>query len=189
MAGNVFAPAALGLLLSAVVGTSPARAQAGPAPVTDSGFVQMAASGGLAEVQLGKLAQQKATSAEVKQFGQRMVTDHTKANKDLAAAAQKAGITPPTALLPKHQQTADRLGKQSGAEFDKAYMETMVEDHMETVGLFMKEAESGQAPELKQLAKQSLPVLEEHLARARKIAGGLGVDTTTAGTAHAEHGK
>ncbi len=87
MAGNVFAPAALGLLLSAVVGTSPARAQGAPAPVTDSGFVQMAASGGLAEVQLGKVAQQKATNAEVKQFGQRMVTDHTKANKDLAAAA------------------------------------------------------------------------------------------------------
>jgi putative membrane protein len=98
-----------GLVVTLAAGTmSTAGAQAA-APVDDGTFVQQAASGGLAEVELGKLAEQKGSSAEVKQFGRRMVTDHTRANQELAAAAQEAGITPPSAMLPKHRQTVDRL--------------------------------------------------------------------------------
>jgi putative membrane protein len=130
----------------------------------------LALVGGLAEVQLGKLAIEHAASPDVKQFGQRMVEDHDKANRELMAVVEPKGIAVPTALDRQHRQAADRLAKLHGPAFDRAYMQAMVKDHETDVKLFRTEAQQGQDPELKRWAANTLPTLEEHLTMARNLA-------------------
>src|SRR5436305_6156909 len=101
--------------------------------MTDSTFVKKAARGGLAEVELGKLATEKASSEDVKKFGQRMVDDHTKANDQLKQIAGNKGVTLPTDLNSKDQALKDRLSKLDGEKFDQAYMKNMVRDHTKDV--------------------------------------------------------
>jgi len=132
----------------------------------DNSFVTKAAQGGMAEVQLGNLAQQKASNPQVKEFGQRMVTDHTKANDELKSLVASKGITLPTSLDSKDQATMDRLSKLNGAAFDRAYMEDMVKDHKEDVSEFKREADHGSDPDVKAFASKTLPVLQEHLQLA-----------------------
>jgi putative membrane protein len=171
----------LGLALAAGAGaqtsygTGPAGAKAADTPATkaaasnpDRGFVEKAAMGGMAEVELGNLAQQKASSAEVKQFAARMVEDHGKANDELKQLASSKGIPLPTALDRKHRSDMDRLGKLSGAEFDRAYMSHMLDDHKKDVAEFKKQATSGKDSDLKAFASKSVPVLEQHLQLAQK---------------------
>src|ERR1041385_7579353 len=105
----------------------------------DQTFVKKAAQGGMAEVELGKLATQKASSEDVKKFGQRMVDDHTKANDQLKQIAGNKGIDVPSQLSAKDKATKDRLSKLSGKSFDRAYMADMVRDHTMDVGEFQKE--------------------------------------------------
>ena len=133
----------------------------------DKTFVEKAAVGGMAEVQLGNLAQQKAASDQVKQFAARMVTDHTKANDELKRIASKKGVQLPSSLDKKHQSDMDRLQKMSGADFDKAYMSHMVDDHKQDVAEFKKEASSGHDSDVKSFASKTLPTLEEHLKMAQ----------------------
>jgi putative membrane protein len=132
----------------------------------DHTFVTKAAQGGLAEVQLGTLAKDKASSADVKSFGERMVTDHTKANDELKQIASKKGITLPTTLDSKSQATYDRLAKLSGAEFDREYMKDMVSDHREDVNEFRRESQRGTDTDIKDFAAKTLPTLEQHLQQA-----------------------
>jgi putative membrane protein len=132
----------------------------------DSDFVRKAAQGGMAEVELGRLATSKASNEKVKQFGQRMVDDHSKANNELKEVASRKGVTLPTSLDAKDQSTKDKLSKLSGAEFDKAYMEDMVKDHKTDVSEFRKESNSGSDPDVKSFASKTLPTLEEHLKLA-----------------------
>ncbi len=134
----------------------------------DNVWITKAAQGGMAEVELGKLAQSNASSDAVKQFGQRMVDDHTKAGEELAKIAADKGITLPTGLDAKNQATKDRLSKLSGKEFDRAYMQDMVKDHRGDVAEFKKEAASGKDPEVKAFASKTLPTLEEHLKLAEQ---------------------
>jgi putative membrane protein len=129
-------------------------------------FVDKAAVGGMAEVKMGQLATQKASSPDVKAFGQQMVDDHGKANQELKDLASKKGITLPTDLDAKHQATYDRLSKLSGAAFDKAYMHEMVTDHHEDVNEFRKESKTGSDPDVKAWAAKTLPTLEHHLQMA-----------------------
>jgi putative membrane protein len=132
-------------------------------------FAVKAASGGLMEVALGNLAQQKGANADVKKFGQRMVTDHSKANTELKTIATAKNIMLPTAPLPKHQKHIEHLGSLSGAEFDKQYMTMMVEDHQEDVSLFQTTAnDNSQDAELKGFAQKTLPVLKTHLQMAQQ---------------------
>jgi putative membrane protein len=133
----------------------------------DRSFVQKAAIGGLAEVQLGNLAQQKASNDAVKQFGARMVEDHSKANDELKQIASAKGIAVPSAPDKKHEADMNRLQKLSGAAFDKAYMSHMVDDHKHDVAEFKKEAGSGKDADLKGFAAKTLPTLEEHLKMAQ----------------------
>jgi len=107
-------------------------------------FVTMAASAGMAEVKLGQLAAEHASSDDVKKFGQHMVDDHTKANKELMSIVEKKNITVSKELDKKHQAAMDELSKLKGAEFDRAYMAQMVKDHQEAVKLFEGEAKEGQ---------------------------------------------
>ena len=132
-------------------------------------FAVMAASGGMMEVTLGNLAQQKGANADVKKFGQQMVTDHGKANAELKTIAASKNMMLPTAPLPKHQKHIVHLGSLSGAEFDKAYMDMMVNDHQEDVTLFQTTAnDNNQEADLKAFAQKTLPVLKTHLQMAQQ---------------------
>jgi putative membrane protein len=134
---------------------------------SDRKFMEKAAQGGMAEVQLGKLATEKASADAVKQFGQRMVDDHGKANDQLKQVASEKGVTLPTHLDKKSQQEYDRLSKLSGSEFDQEYMKHMVSDHKKDVSEFKSEIKKAKDNDLKQWAQNTLPVLEEHLKLAQ----------------------
>jgi len=127
-----------------------------------------AAIGGMAEVELGRLATEKASNDQVKQFGQRMVADHGKASTELKALAQQKGITLPADLDSKHKQTVDKLSKLSGAAFDQAYMEEMRKDHKKDVSEFKQQAMSGSDPDVKAWAASTLPTLQEHMQMAER---------------------
>jgi putative membrane protein len=154
----------------------PAEPSATKAPATDKGlaasdrkFVTEAAQGGLAEVELGKLAAERGSNDAVKQFGQRMVTDHGKVNEEVKGLAPQKGVPLPTALDAKHKKLYDRLSKLSGAEFDRAYMDEMVKDHRKDVSEFRKAAKSAKDPDLKAWAAKTLPTLEAHLKQAETV--------------------
>ncbi len=136
----------------------------------DKQFVKEAAAGGMAEVELGRLATEKASSPDVKQFGQRMVNDHSKANDQLKRIAVDEGVTLPAKLSAKDQATKDRLSKLPGDAFDKEYMADMVKDHKTDVAAFRNESKIGKDPQVKSFAADKLPTLEDHLKNAQKVA-------------------
>jgi putative membrane protein len=136
----------------------------------DKEFVTMAGMGGLAEVQMGNLALQKASSADVKAFAQRMVTDHSKANAELAQFATAKGLALATELSGDPKNALEHLTSLSGAEFDKAYMTHMVEDHEKDVAEFDKASTSATDADLKAWAGKTLPTLKEHLEMAKQTA-------------------
>jgi putative membrane protein len=156
----------------------------------DRKFMDKAAQGGMAEVELGQLAQQNGQSQEVKDFGKRMVDDHTKANDQLKQLAQQKGVALPTSLDAQDQATKDRLSKLQGAAFDKAYMKDMVTDHKKDVAEFKHESTAAHDPELKNWAGQTLPTLESHLQEAEKIApktsGGNAMSKSSSGMSSAQ---
>jgi putative membrane protein len=135
----------------------------------DRQFVASAATGGVAEVETAKLAEQQGSKAQVKSFAQRMIDDHSKANQQLASLASQAGITPPTEPDAKEKAAAAKLKALNGAAFDRAYVRQEIQDHKDTIALFEKEAKSGQDPQLKQFASQTLPTLKQHLQMVQKI--------------------
>ncbi len=138
-------------------------------PLTDKEFVMRAAQGGMTEVELGKLAGDKAASSQVKDFGARMVKDHTAANDELKGLADKKGFALSPALDSRHQAQVDRLSKLSGPAFDKAYVTNQVRAHESTMALFQEEAKSGQDPDLKAFASRTLPTLKDHCAAITNI--------------------
>ncbi len=135
----------------------------------DRDFAMKAASGGLAEVQTGQLAQQRAGSGQVRQFGARMVTDHTKANDELQQIAQQENIDLPSQPTRKAAAESQRLSGLNGAEFDRSYAEGQVRNHQEDIVLFRREANSGKDPALKAFAQKMLPVLQQHLQFAQAL--------------------
>jgi putative membrane protein len=139
-------------------------------PRADRSFITKAAQGGLAEVQLGQLAAQKATDPQVKQFAQRMVEDHSKANDKLKQVASSKNVTLPGDLPSDAKREEDKLNKLSGAQFDKEYMNHMLSDHKKDVNLFRSESKSAKDPDVKQFASETLPTLEQHLQMAQSIA-------------------
>jgi len=138
-------------------------------PVTDEQFVLKASEDGLAEVNHGNLAAEKANSAEVKQFAQRMVKDHTKANQELIDLAGKKKFKLAKDMGEKHKAMQDKLAGLSGAEFDRRYMHHMAEAHEKAVALFKAEAKNGKDADLKAFAEKTLPTLQEHLKMAQQL--------------------
>ena len=136
----------------------------------DKEFVVKAGMGGLYEVQTGNLALQNAANADVKAFAQRMVTDHGKANAELAQLATTKGVALPTELDGPEQSAYEHLATLSGAEFDKAYIQHMVEDHNKAVADFDKASTSAADADLKAWAGKTLPVLREHQTLAKSLA-------------------
>jgi putative membrane protein len=131
-------------------------------------FVAEAASGGMMEVQLGQLAQEKASHQRVKDFGAMMVRDHSKANDALKAAVNgKAEI--PATLVDKHQGHINDLKEKTGAEFDKAYIKMMVDDHEKDIKKFEDIAKESNDPAVRDFANNTLPTLRTHLTEAKSI--------------------
>jgi len=146
----------------------PAQAQMTLSPV-DRGFIVEAASDGVAEVELGRLASQRAASDAVRQFGQRMVTDHGAANQELMQLAQAKGVALPQQPDAKHRAAIDRLAALSGPQFDQAYMIEMVRDHQADVVVFERQVREGQDPALRAWASKVLGTVREHQQLATAI--------------------
>lgn len=141
-------------------------------------FVNKAAEDGLTEVALGKMALDKSRDARVRKFGERMVQDHGKANKELAAIAKGKNLDVPRQLDAKHQSMLQELSGKSGAAFDAAYVESMSKDHDEAIALFEAAAQSTD-PELAAFAKKTMPTLQEH----KRLADALLASSRSAGAA------
>ncbi len=142
----------------------------GQASRADKMFARKALEGGMAEVQLGQLAAQKGGSDDVKQFGQKMVDDHTKLGDQLKPIAQQIGVNPPAGLSGKDQALLTKLQGESGDQFDKTYIKAMVKDHRMDLKEFSKEAQSGKDSSLKDAASQGAQVIQQHLQLAEQMA-------------------
>ena len=134
-------------------------------------FIEQAAQGGLAEVELGKLAQKRASSDAVKQFGARMAEDHSKANDELKKLAASRNITLASTPDRKTQKELADLGKTK--RFDHEYMELMVSDHRKDVADFRKQAQAAKGSDVKAFAQKTLPTLEDHLKQAETTKAAL----------------
>jgi len=141
----------------------------------DASFYKKAAEGGIAEVELGQLAQKKSHNTAVQEFGAMMVKDHSAANEKLQSVAAQKGVKLPTSPSIGQKATKGKLEVLSGDSFDKSYIKGMIKDHKEDIELFNQEATSGQDPEAKAFASATLPTLKEHLQKIEGIAGSAGV--------------
>ena len=153
---------ALGLALDASA-QAPSKSSL---PHSDVSFLKKAAADGMAEVQLGQLAAGKAMRDEVKEFANRMVTDHSKANEDLKAVASANAVTLPDGPDAKDRRLLAKLDKLSGGDFERAYMHEMVEDHRHDVREFRKHANAKKDNDAKAFAARTLPTLVSHLNAA-----------------------
>ena len=142
-----------------------------PSQVTedDTKFAVMAADAGMAEVELGKLALSKSSNADVKQYAQMMVDDHTAANNKLMAISSSKQITLPASISDKHKKHVEDMSKMSGKDFDKHYISMMVDDHGEVVDAFKKENENTKDTDLKNFTSEILPTLMKHLDQAKAL--------------------
>ena len=127
----------------------------------DKTFMKKAAKGGMMEVAMGQVAEQKAQSEDVKSFGKRMVTDHSKANDELKSIASKKGVQ-----LPSKEHTSKWTS-------DKAYIDMMVKDHEKDLAEFKEEANSGSDPDVKKFADDTAKIIQEHLDLVKEIQGKL----------------
>jgi putative membrane protein len=134
----------------------------------DRDFLERAAEGGNAEVAIGALVHGRATRADVIAFGQLMVAHHTANNRQLAAIAQARNIALPESLG-DHQHSYDHVVERRGEDFDREFAKVMIEDHQAAAQLFRSEAAGGVDPDLKAFAASTLPMIEAHLAEAKKL--------------------
>lgn len=143
-----------------------------PDPATPQGFVSLAASSDLYEIEAGRLAQDMGSSQAVKDFGAMMVKDHTSSSDKLKAAVADGAtaVTVPAAMLPKHQQQLDAL-RSAGTDFDRVYTDQQVAAHQEALTLLQQQADGGTVPSLKAFASEVLPVVQGHLDHVRELAG------------------
>jgi putative membrane protein len=148
----------------------------------DSRFIFDAASSNLMEIQLGQLAQSKATSPAVKQFGQQMVTDHSNLQNQLTATVSKGNTQFKPGMTDDDEKEVERLEKLSGAEFDRQYMTAMVQHHQEDVTSFQSQSQSARSAEARQIVTTGLPVLQRHLSMAQQVAAQVGINTGVAVT-------
>jgi putative membrane protein len=159
------------VLVSALAVAAPAMAQ--QAPITlqqpDKDFLTKASEGNVSEVKLGQLAEHRSTNQQVKQFAQRMVEDHTKAQQDLTNAMNGSDVIVPDHVTKDAAGLYDKLAQETGADFDHDYMHAMVNDHQDDVNAFKDEIKNGKMEKLRDYAQNTLPVLERHLQNAKQI--------------------
>jgi len=157
-------------VLAAWVGLSRA---ADKETLTDKGFIAHAIDAGVAEVKMGQLAERLASNEKVKEFAGKMVKDHTAANKQLLELAKAQKLAVVTDMKKDALAIYNRMSKLEKAEFDKAYMKHMVEDHTKAISLFERMAKNASDADVKKFAKKTLPTLREHLKMAKKINASL----------------
>ncbi len=138
-------------------------------------LMNAAATGNMAEVELGKLAVEKAENPEVKKFGQKMIEDHSKALEELKKVAEQKNTPLPPDILPTQKAAKEKLSKLSGAEFDKEYVKTMVEDHKKDVTAFEAATKTVGDADVKAFAEKTLPTLKMHLEMIQDIAGKMNI--------------
>lgn len=161
--------ATLALACSFIIFSAPAFAAKTTLDAADQKFMTQAAQSGTMEVSLGDLAREKAKDPQVKNFGQRMVTDHTKVNRELEALAKKKNVTLPKRMERMQEDEVRRMSEMQGTSFDREYMNTMVTEHEKDVADFQKTAKSAKDPDVKKFASKTLPTLKEHLKLARTL--------------------
>jgi putative membrane protein len=148
-------------------GSSTSQSSASQLSSADLKFIKEAAAGGMAEVKMGYLGSQNGTSAQVKSLAQKLVTDHTAANKELEQLVARKGATLPTEVDAKHQKDLDALAKLNGAEFDKAFLHHAVTDHQKDIKKFQTEADKANDQDIRAFAQKQLPILQQHLQMAK----------------------
>jgi putative membrane protein len=158
-------PVALFTVLAAIPGAS-AQTRANS---NDAKFIEKMAGDGTAEVELGKLAEQKSSNPQVKTFAQRLVSDHSKANQQLMSIAQRDSVSPPKSADKEHSALQARLAKLNGQAFDRAFVQAQVEDHQKDIQYLQQQARAVQDPNLKSFIQQTLPVMQQHLQMAEQI--------------------
>lgn len=141
----------------------------------DASFMKSAAEGGMSEIELGQLAQQKASNPAVKDFGAMMVKDHTAANDKLKALAASEQVSLPDSPSLMQKASKTKLNMLSGESFDKSYVKDMIDDHKDDIKEFQKEISDGKDPQAKAFASATLPTLEMHLQRIQSIAASAGI--------------
>ena len=134
----------------------------------DQEFVEMAAEGGHAEVEMGKQALES-EHPDIKAFGQQMIDEHGKMNEELAALAKQKGIEPPASPDLASQAKGVMMEVLPGETFDSQYVSSQLDDHKETLELFQKQAQRGQAPELKALAEKGIPTIQKHISELEAL--------------------
>jgi putative membrane protein len=152
--------------------TTPNGMNAVPAGETspeDRVFLKEALEGGMAEVQLGQIALQKSDNADVKQFAQKMVDDHTRMGDQLKPIAQQIGVKIPDGPSKKDKSIIAKMQALNGDDFDKAYMKDMVKDHKGDLADFQSEADHGSNLAVKGAATQDVPIIHQHLQMAEQI--------------------
>jgi putative membrane protein len=164
-----------GTLLALMFTLSALPAASFAASNPDASFYKHAAEGGIAEVEAGRMAQDKGNSQQVKDFGAMMVKDHTAANDKLQSIAASKNITLPTSSSVGQMAAKAKLDVLSGATFDKSYVKGQVTAHRETVALFRKEISTGQDADAKAFASATLPTVRAHLKAVTAIAADLGI--------------
>src|SRR4051794_10862637 len=161
------------------VSTQPGQVNTAQGDISaDMGFVREAAGGNLMEIQLGQLAQNKAQNPAVKQFAQRMVADHNNLQNQLTSVASTGGQSFTPTMDSRHQSQINRLQGLSGAEFDRNYMSLMIRAHQRDVNNFQSQSQSANSAQVRTLATNSLPVLQQHLSLAQQVGGQVGADST-----------
>jgi putative membrane protein len=135
----------------------------------ESDFLRKAVSGGKMEVELGKLAVERAASETVKEFGQKMVDDHSKANQELMQIINNSNLNVSEEYLEEHQEHVRTMGARTGIDFDRNYMRLMVKDHMEDIRAFEDAAQNHPDEQVRNWAERTLPVLRQHFDLARQI--------------------
>lgn len=141
----------------------------------DKDFAKLAAQANRGEIEIGTLAQQKASNDAVKEFGKRMVEDHTNAGHELRNWSAQTNFMLPTGITADDSSTKSSLSSESGTQFDRKYMQSQLKDHKQVIAAFEKEIQDGQDPQLKQIAAKILPVLQDHVRLAEDVAGKLGM--------------
>ena len=147
----------------------------GQAMATEDAFLKQAAEINLGEVQLGKLAEQKGNNPAIRDFGKRMVEDHTKAEDNLRQIAQQQGVTLPSNPGQHVTSLQQQLSGATGAQFDQIYIEHMLSGHKGAIDAFENEIEHGSNPAIKGYAESTLPVIQDHIRIAEDVAGKMGL--------------
>ena len=148
---------------------SGAAAAAGHSTTTDAAFMKKLAEGDLAEVDAGRLASQRGSNADVKEFGEHMVKDHSENRSKLDTLAKTHGIEVPTTIDKEHAAAKAKLDAANGAAFDSEYIKAQVQAHEKTVQLLQHEIQNGQDPAVRDFAEKTLPVVEHHLSMAKDL--------------------